>query len=97
MARILSHPFRLLANGAVATVEQDTVTADNEQVAVLALTHRGERPLVPGFGVTDPTFAGFVPAELVAGVRVYGPPVAIEDVRVSAYSQHEQLVEVTYA
>lgn len=80
VARILSHPFRLAAAGNVVTVEQDSDQADREQIAVLALTIRGERALVAGFGITDPTFAGFQPGELAAGVATYGPPVRITEV-----------------
>lgn len=96
MARILSHPFRLVANGSVATVEQDSEQADREQIAVLALTVTGERALVPNFGVTDPTFAGFEAAELRAGVATFGPPVTITDVRTTMQPDDTELVEVDF-
>lgn len=84
MARILSHPFRLLANGAAATVEQDTAEANAEQLAVLVLTRIGERQLVPGFGLSDPTFAALSPTQLHAAVAEYGPPVVIRQVDAAA-------------
>lgn len=84
MARILSHPFRLTAGGAAATVAQDSDTAAVEQVAVLALTQPGERVLVPAFGVHDPAFAGFEVTELAAGIAAYGPPVRLKAVEVTA-------------
>jgi hypothetical protein len=96
VARILSHPFRLALTGAAATVEQDTDQADAEQIAVLALTVRGERPLVPGFGVTDPVGGGFTPAELIAGVTMYGPPRTISTIDTRYASDTEQVVEVVY-
>lgn len=95
MPGILSHPFRLHA-GRVATVEQDSDTADAEQIAVLALTRLGERPLVPGFGMTDPTFVGFDEGELRGGVAVYGPPVTIHRVTTTQLGEAEQAVDVAF-
>jgi hypothetical protein len=97
MARILAFPFRLAPNGSVATVEQETDQADREQIAVLALTRRGERPLVPGFGILDPAFGGFDPGALSAAVAVYGPPRTITDVTVVADTETSQVVEVAFA
>lgn len=97
MARILSHPFRLVPNGAVATVEQESDQGDAEQIAVLVLTIRGERPLAPGFGVTDPTFGGFAVSEVVAGLTVYGPPRSIVEAIVRADTDTAQVVELVYA
>ena len=96
MARILSHPFRLLPNGQIATVEQDTDAGDREQIAVMALTIRGERPLAPGFGVTDPVFGGFDVGELNAGLAVYGPPRTIVDAQVRHTSETEQVVDLSF-
>lgn len=96
MARILSHPFRLELNGQVAAVEQDTATADAEQIAVLALTRLGERPLVPAFGVTDPAYRGLDPAELRGGIAVFGPPVTVTGITTRPISELEELVEVTF-
>lgn len=96
MARILSHPFRLELNGTVATVEQDTATADAEQIAVLALTRLTERPLVPGFGITDPAYRGLDPAELRGGLAVYGPPVTVTGITARPLTELEELVEVSF-
>lgn len=92
--RLLSHPFRLAPGGAVATVEQGTDDANLEQVAILALTKAGERPMVPGFGITDPAFVGFRTAELVAGVKAWGPPVHIGAVDVTPLTDATTLVRV---
>lgn len=94
--RLLSFPFRLAPNGAVATVVQDTEAADREAIAALCLTVYGERPLQPGFGITDPTLLGIDPAEVAAGVGRYGPPVRIEAVEVVAVDDVRQLVQVTF-
>lgn len=96
VSRIISHPFRLDAGGNVATVEQDTDTADAEQIAVLAMTRAGERPMVPGFGLTDPAFSGLNPGELVAGVKAWGPPVVIGDVTARPADDATELVTVEF-
>lgn len=64
----------------MATVEQDTDDANAEQIAVLVLTRLGERELVGGFGISDPTFAGIRPTEVVAGIAAFGPPADILDI-----------------
>lgn len=71
----MSVPFRI-RYGRVATVDQASDMARAEQISVLARTHLGERPLVPNFGITDPTFRQFDPNELQLGIDTYGPPAA---------------------
>lgn len=96
MARILSHPFRLAANGAAATVDQDSAECNAEQIAVLVLTRPGERPLAPGFGVADPTFSALSPTELAAGVAEYGPPVVLRDVEARPVDDHTLALTITF-
>lgn len=95
--RILSHPFRLAANGEVATVEQNSDGATAEQLAVLILTRRGERALVPAFGVTDPTFDRLSAAEVSAGVEMFGPAARIEAVETVWHDETTREVTVRYA
>lgn len=97
MARRLSFPFRLLPNGRAATVEQGSADADRESIAQLVLTRIGERPLLPGFGMPDPAFAGFEPTELTAVVAMFGPTVDIVDVAVSAADDVSQNVDIEFA
>lgn len=96
MPRLLAFPFRLAANGRAATVEQDDELGDAQRVAAIATTVRGERELVPGFGITDPTLAGIDPAELAAGVALYGPDVRIGPITVRPLSDTAQAVAVTF-
>lgn len=96
VASILSHPFRFTADGRVATVDQASPIADAEQIAVLALTRLGERPLVPGFGMADPTFAGFETSALAAGLALWGPPVTVDRIDVTAVDDTSQLVQVAF-
>lgn len=96
MAQILSHPFRLGSDGRVATVEQTSDAGAAEQLAVLCLTRPGERPLVPAFGLSDPTFAGFDASELAAGVAAWGPAVDVTNVTITAAGDAVQAVEVLF-
>ena len=97
MSRIISHPFRLTANGDVATVDQDSEQADREQVAVLALTVTNERPITPGFGVTAPEFGGYLPAEIAAGVAAFGPAdVVVRSVDTSVLDDTTQIATIEF-
>lgn len=96
VAQALSFPMRLLANGQFATVEQNSDAGDREGVVQLALTRPGERPLHPGFGMPDPTFAGFEVTELAAGLAIYGPPVTPTLVEIVAESPNVQRVHIEF-
>lgn len=76
---LLSHPFRLGVDGRVVTVEDGTDDAVAEAIAVTALTRKGERVLVPDFGVTEPVFAEVDVTEINATLATFGP----EDVTVT--------------
>jgi phage baseplate assembly protein W len=95
--RLLSHPFRLLPNGEVATVDQGSDQANAEQLAVLCLTEIGERPMAPGFGITDPAFVVLDPSQVAAGIQTYGPDVTLSDVRIQYESEATQLVEIDFS
>lgn len=92
---ILSHPFRVRGNGSIATVQQDHDEANREQIIVLCLTRKGERILVPDFGITDPVFDAFSEAELRAGVAQYGPPVDITSVTYEASEEEPGKFDVS--
>lgn len=96
MTAILSQPFRVLSNGNVATVEQNSDQGNAEQIGVLASTYLGERPLSPGFGVTDPTFGSLHPSEVLAGLSLFGPPVEVSDIRASWESDSTQLITIDF-
>ena len=81
--RLLSHPFRLSTTGTVATVEQGSAQAVAEQIAMLCSTHKGERVMLPDFGLSDPAFVGIDQAEVALGVNLYGPKVRISRIKAS--------------
>lgn len=94
--RLLSYPFRITAAGDVATVEDGTEDAAAEDLAVLILTRKGERTLVPDYGITDPTFQSLNLAEVAVGVADYGPPgVTVDDVTVTYPSDTLERIELT--
>lgn len=89
---LISHPFRLAPDGSVATVEDGSEEAAAEAIAVMVLTRKGERDLVPDFGVTDPTFDGLSLAELQAGLADYGPQVDVGSVETTYPSETTERV-----
>lgn len=95
MPRVLSYPFRLSTDGGLATVDQDSDQADTEEVAMVLLTVRGERALVPGFGIEDPAFGGLRAPEVIAAVTRWVPGVTVTDVAVSADSDTTQRASVS--
>ena len=78
---LISFPFRLTASGAVTTRPDGDVEYLAEELALLTLTRPGERPLVPTYGLNDPTFAEIDIAMLSAQVEIFGPPVEITGIR----------------
>jgi hypothetical protein len=95
-ARILSFPFRIGADGAAAVVLQESADGYAEQVGLLCLTVRGERPMAPSFGVTDPLFSieGLSLAEIRRGVDAFGPPVSIVSLSARPIGDGTQSVEI---
>lgn len=96
MSEILAYPFRILPGGIVATVDQNTDEANGQQIAVLVATRRGERQLVPSFGIDDPAFGQLKREDIVAGIELYGPPVAIRDITVGPIRRSRMDVQVAF-
>lgn len=96
MAPILSYPFRLTANGSIATVEQASDQGNAEQIGVALLTIAGERPLQPGFGIPDPAFGGVQPGVVTAQVARYGPPVTVVAVDLISRTDTETDIRVSF-
>jgi hypothetical protein len=93
---VLSYPFRITPAGSVATVEQDSDDQKEELLAAIVLTRPGERDLVPGFGVPDPTFNGIDVAAVEGATTVFGPEVTITNVDVVVTSPASQDVTVEF-
>lgn len=97
MAQILSYPFRVGAGGQITTVEQGTPQANGELIEALVLTHTGERPLAPGFGVTDPLFGAVEPTEISAGIAAYGPAVTLTAITATQADSQTVRVQIDYS
>jgi hypothetical protein len=93
---LISHPFRLAANGAVATVEDGTDEAAAEAVAVVALTIKGERDLVPDFGVTDPSFDVLSVAEVNGTLDDFAYAATVTDATVEPLPAGLERVALTF-
>lgn len=92
MANVLSFPFRLGANGAVTEVQQFSKRGSEEALAHLILTHRGERPYVPAFGITDPAFRRVDPNEIRVGWLLFGDTRPIVRITSNLTSTTERVV-----
>jgi hypothetical protein len=86
MTYLMSFPMRLAPNGYMVTLEQDDLAYYAELIGVTVATHEGERELVPGFGMRDPTFTQFDAQELAYQVEMFGPPVRIVTVNETSVS-----------
>ena len=93
---LLSHPFRLAANGRVFTRDQSDDAYKAERLALLCTTEPGERVLVPGYGISDPAFAGFDENMLRTQVDLFGPYVVIESVSIKNRTDSLQDIEVIF-
>lgn len=77
MTMLISFPFRLSAVGQVVTRQDFTNEYYAEELGCLVGTIPGERPLVPTYGLTDPTFQAVDANEIAAKAALFGPPVRI--------------------
>lgn len=80
----------------MATVEQDGESGVREQLAILALTVLGERPLTPGFGITDPAFAGFDAGEFAAQATRWQIPAGNLAIDVTPRTDTTQAVTIDF-
>lgn len=96
MARVLAHPFRL-AGAEVAKVEDGSDEGLGQLVAVLVTTRRGERPMVPAFGVSDPVFDSYSVAEVNAALSMFGPAVQVDEIAHAPIDDVSQRAVLTFA
>lgn len=93
---LLSQPFRLRPDGMVATVVDGTDEAAGEAIATLVRTRRGERELVPEFGITDPAFGSVSADELNAALAAFGPALRVTSVDADPVDDRNTRVVITY-
>lgn len=70
---ILSFPARLTSQGYFATAPYGSDQEIEEALAVLTLTHLGERPMEPDFGIPDPVWGAITLNDVETGLEEYGP------------------------
>jgi hypothetical protein len=92
--QLLAHPFALLPDGTAATVTDGTDDAFAQDITVIISTMKGERDLVPTFGLTDPTFDELDAAELNATLAVFCSAVAVADMTTTAITETTSAVTV---
>jgi phage baseplate assembly protein W len=73
----LALPLALGENGSFNTVAQDTVEEVAQSVGVLLGTVKGERVMVPDYGVDDPTFSEPNTNEIAQIVAQWEPRAAV--------------------
>lgn len=94
---VLAHPFRLDPTGSAATVLDGAEDANTQAVAILAMTRKGERVLVPTFGISDPAYAEVDVAELNAGLATFGPAgVTVTGITIDYPDVRTATVAITY-
>lgn len=77
---LIGFPFSLNGSGNVTTLPDDSDDYYAGELAMLCMTHLGERELAPDYGITDPTFQTFDDIEFIGQVETFGPPVKIVSV-----------------
>lgn len=73
MARVLTLPLTVAANGSMSTITQDHPTEIAQSVALLLATRPGERRTLPEYGLADPVFAGLDPAVVAEVIAEWEP------------------------
>lgn len=95
---IISFPFRITAQGAVAVIGYGTDQEAEEAIAVLSLTQEGERLLTPGFGIPDPAFYGLHAGDLQTGLDEYGPEgITIDAIETEELNDTQQVATVRWS
>lgn len=75
--QLISYPFRVNPSGFVATNEEGADEQYEEELAQILLTRPGERPLVPSFGINDPTFGALDIVQVQTQLGLFGPPLKV--------------------
>lgn len=96
MTFVLAHPLRL-AGAHFAVVDSDGEGGLAQEIAVLASTRQGERPLIPEYGISDPVGVGVDPAELNRGLALFGPDnLLVTGVQISTVDRATQAVLISF-
>lgn len=96
MTNLISFPFRLNSFGFVTTKADDSDEYFAEELGCLVGTIPGERPMVPLYGLTDPTYQAVDANEVAIKVGMFGPPVRVRNVEPKWISAGQQDVIIEF-
>lgn len=97
--RTLSFPLRLDSAGQLATIDDASSRAAAELAGQVLSTSRGERPLAPSYGMTDPLTVGVDAGGAEAAIALSEPELAVRrvDVQQSGASSVTVTVDVEWS
>lgn len=81
--RLMSHPLRLDAAGAIVTIEDGSKQHAAELASIVLSTETGERSLAPEYGITDPTASDVSATTLAAAVSRSEPELEVADITIT--------------
>ena len=94
---VLSIPLSLDAAGGFKHVDVASDEYKAEQVQVFVLTNKGERPLYPTFGVTDPVFENMATEDLLEEFSTfYGSSILLDRVNIIKNRGSVSRIEVNF-
>ena len=83
MTGTIRFPFRLTASGQVACAPYGSKQEVNDAIVAVVLTDVGERPLSPGFGITDPVSEAINDVDMGSDIQAALSAYGFEDVNIS--------------
>lgn len=93
---LLAFPFQINGAGFAVTLPDNSDDYYAQEIAIISLTHKGERELVPDFGITDPSFDALDEAEFIEQVELFGVPVDIRSIQQEYASAQRAVITVTF-
>ncbi len=94
---VLSVPLSLNSSGEFKHVDTASDEYKAEQVQVFVLTNKGERPMFPTFGVTDPSFDNMAEEDILEEFSTfYGSSVLLDRVNIIKRAGAINRIEVNF-
>ncbi|MBT6198999.1 MAG: hypothetical protein HOI21_00500 [Bacteroidetes Order II. Incertae sedis bacterium] len=94
---VLSIPLSLDSTGGFKHVDTTSDEYKAEQVQVFVLTHKGERPVYPTFGVTDPVFDNMATEDILEEFSTfYGSSILLDRVNIIKSAGTVSRIEVNF-
>ena len=94
---VLSIPLSLTPAGGFRHVDTVSDEYKAEQVQVFVLTNKGERPMWPTFGVTDPSFGNMAEVDILEEFSTfYGASILLDRVNIIKREGAVSRIEVNF-